>query len=148
MLWNGRVYFLSDRDGTMNLWSMAEGGGDLTQHTRHSGFDVASPSLSDGRIVYQLGADLRLFDIASGQDARSPIKLVSDFDQLRERWVKTPMEWVTERARVADRRPRRAHGARAGVRRPGAAGTHRRSDARQEGARTARDASSPTASRC
>ena len=24
-----------------------------------------------------------------------PIKLVSDFDQLRERWVKTPMEWVT-----------------------------------------------------
>jgi hypothetical protein len=33
----------------------------------------------------------RLFDIASGQDSAVPIKLVSDFDQLRERWVKTPM---------------------------------------------------------
>ncbi len=95
MLWNGRVYFLSDRDGTMNLWSMAERGGDLTQHTRHSGFDAAWPSLSGGKIVYQLGADLRLFDIASGQDGAVTITLVSDFDQLRERWVKTPMEWVT-----------------------------------------------------
>src|SRR6185312_3082651 len=26
MWWNGRVYFLSDRDGTMNLWSMDENG--------------------------------------------------------------------------------------------------------------------------
>ena len=49
MLWNGRVYFLSDRDGTMNLWSMAERGGDLKQHTRHSGFDAALPSVSEGQ---------------------------------------------------------------------------------------------------
>ena len=26
MWWNGRVYFVSDRDGTMNLWSMNESG--------------------------------------------------------------------------------------------------------------------------
>ena len=95
MLWNGRVYFLTDRDGTMNLWSMAERGGDLKQHTRHSGFDAAWPSVSDGKIAYQLGADIRLFDVSSGQDRPVPIKLVSDFDQLRERWIKTPMEWVT-----------------------------------------------------
>ena len=95
MLWNGRVYFLSDRDGTMNLWSMAERGGDLKQHTRHSGFDAAWPSVSDGKIAYQLGADVRLFDISTGQDRAVTIKLVSDFDQLRERWIKTPMEWVT-----------------------------------------------------
>nr|MCU0255022.1 hypothetical protein [Acidobacteriota bacterium] len=33
MVWNGRVYFLSDRDGTMNLWSMTGDGRDLRQHT-------------------------------------------------------------------------------------------------------------------
>jgi tricorn protease len=87
MLWTGRVYFLSDRDGTMNLWSMAERGGDLKPHTRHSGLDAAWPSLSDGKIAYQLGADVRLFDISSGQDRAVTIKLVSDFDHLRERWV-------------------------------------------------------------
>src|SRR5687767_9177269 len=58
MHWQGRVYFASDRDGTMNLWSMDEAGGDLRQHTRHAGWEVGSPALHGGRIVYQLGADL------------------------------------------------------------------------------------------
>lgn len=95
MEWNGRVYFVSDRDGTQNLWSMDGKGGDLRQHTSHRGWDVASPSLSQGRIVYQLGADLRIFDVAAGQDAPLSVRLVSDFDQMRERWVRKPMEFLT-----------------------------------------------------
>lgn len=95
MAWNGRVYFLSDRDGHMNLWSMTEAGTDVKQHTRHAGFDAQSPSLAHGRIAYQLGADLRLYDIQKNEDRAVPIRLVSDFDQMRERWVRTPMEWVT-----------------------------------------------------
>jgi tricorn protease len=94
MVWNGRIYFLSDRDGHMNVWSMTAAGADPRQHTRHDGLDAQSPSLSNGRIAYQLGADIRLFDIASGQDRAVPIRLISDFDHLRERWIKTPMEWV------------------------------------------------------
>jgi tricorn protease len=95
MVWQGRVYFVSDRDGTMNLWSMDEKGGTLSQHTFHRGWDVTSPDLSEGRIVYQLGADLRLFDVAANQDAPLPIRLVSDFDQMRETWVKKPMDFLT-----------------------------------------------------
>jgi tricorn protease len=94
MVWKDRVYFLSDRDGTMNLWSMSLSGGDPRQHTRHEGLDAQSPSLSNGRIAYQLGADIHVYDIASAQDRAVPIRLISDFDQMRERWVKTPMEWV------------------------------------------------------
>jgi tricorn protease len=93
--WSGRVYFVTDRDGTMNLWSMDETGGDLRQHTRHSGWDVREPALEGGRIVYQLGADLRLHEIASGSDRALPITLASDFDQLREKWVTKPMEYLT-----------------------------------------------------
>ncbi|HJR60139.1 MAG TPA: S41 family peptidase [Vicinamibacterales bacterium] len=95
MPWKGRLYFLSDRDGHMNVWSMAEAGGDLRQHTKHVGLDAQWPSLSNGRIAYQLGADLRIYDIERSHDRAVPIRLVSDFDQLRERWVKTPMDWVT-----------------------------------------------------
>jgi tricorn protease len=95
MLWQGRVYFLSDRDGTMNLWSMADQGGDLKQHTHHVGFDMQSPSLAAGRIAYQVGADLRLFDIGSGNDTAVPVRLISDFEHTRERWVKAPTEWIT-----------------------------------------------------
>ena len=95
MWWKGRVYFASDRDGTMNIWSMNERGGELTQHTRHSGLDVKSPALDAGRIVYQLGADIRLYDVASDRDGTLPISLATDFDQLRERWVDKPMDYLT-----------------------------------------------------
>jgi len=95
MWWNGRIYFLSDRDGTMNLWSMDENGKNLKQHTRHQGWDAKDPSLSQGRIVYQMGADLHLYDIASGADKALPIELSSDFDHLREHWIKNPLDYAT-----------------------------------------------------
>ena len=95
MFWNGRVYFLSDRDGVMNVYSMDANGHDLKEHTHHRGFDARSASLSDGRIVYQCGADLWLLDLQSGQDAIIPISLVSDFDQLRDHWVNKPLDYLT-----------------------------------------------------
>jgi tricorn protease len=95
MRWKDRLYYVTDRDGTMNVWSMSLTGGDLRQHTSHKGWDVKWASLSQGRIVYQLGADLRLFDIASKKDSMIPIRLASDFDQEREKWVKEPKEYLT-----------------------------------------------------
>jgi tricorn protease len=95
MWWGGRVYFVSDRDGTMNLWSIDEDGGDVRQHTEHSGWDLKHPSLSEGRVVYQLGADLWLYDIAGDETHQVPITLASDFDQLRETWVDDPMTYLT-----------------------------------------------------
>lgn len=95
MWWKGRLYFSSDRDGTMNIWSMAPDGSDLRQHTEHEGFDVLGPNLSEGRIVYQLGADLYVYDIARDRSQRVPIDLDSDFDDLRERWIDEPATYVT-----------------------------------------------------
>ena len=95
MWWNGRLYFLSDRDGMMNLWSMNAAGKDLRQHTKHQDFVVQNAALANGRIVYQRAGDIRLYDIASATDRAVPIDLVSDFDQLREHWIQTPMEFLT-----------------------------------------------------
>jgi tricorn protease len=95
MYWDGRVYFLSDRDGTMNVFSMDPQGHDLKQYTHHRGFDVQTASLSEGRIVYQCGADLWLLDVKSDQDAIIPITLISDFDQLRDHWVKKPLDYLS-----------------------------------------------------
>lgn len=95
MWWGGRVYFASDRSGVMNLWSMKPDGGDLRQHTQHADYEVQGTSLSRGRIAYQLGADLRMYDIASGADRIIPITLESDFDQTRERWVPKPLDYLS-----------------------------------------------------
>ncbi|MDB6073272.1 MAG: putative protease, partial [Verrucomicrobiaceae bacterium] len=93
--WQGRVYFTSDRDGVMNIWSMKPDGTDVKQHTHHKDMDVKGPSLDAGRIAYQLGADVWLHDIASGKEAVVKIALASDFDQEREHWIKKPMEYLT-----------------------------------------------------
>jgi tricorn protease len=95
MFWEGRVYFLSDRDGVMNVYSMDRNGRGLKQHTHHRSFDVQWASLSNGRIAYQYGADLWLLDLKTGQDAIINISLVSDFDQLRDHWVKVPLGYLT-----------------------------------------------------
>jgi tricorn protease len=95
MWWQGRVYFITDRDGTMNIWSMDENGQDLKQHTFHSGWDVRDADLNGGRIAYQVGADIWIYDIASGESHEVAITLASDFDQLREKWVKKPMDYLT-----------------------------------------------------
>jgi tricorn protease len=95
-MWSkGRVFFVSDRDGTMNLWSMKPDGTDLRQHTRHADYGIKNPSLGGGRIVYQNGADLWLYDIGKGTDSVIPISLTSDFDQMRERWVTKPVDHLS-----------------------------------------------------
>jgi tricorn protease len=91
----GRVYFLSDRNGVMNVWSMDPTGNGLKQESHQKGFDVESASIADGRVVYACGGDLWLLDVASGREQVIPITLVSDFDQLREHWVKHPLNFLS-----------------------------------------------------
>ncbi|MES2709316.1 MAG: S41 family peptidase [Verrucomicrobiota bacterium] len=95
MFWQGRVYFLSDRSGISNLWSMLPDGKDAQPLTRHLDFDVKWARLDQGRVVYQQGADLRLFTLNGAVDAPISITLSSDFDQTREHWVTKPMEFLT-----------------------------------------------------
>lgn len=95
MFWNKRVYFLSDRDGIMNVYSMDEDGHGVRQESHQKIFDVSSASIDDGRVVYASGADLWMLDLKTGHEQIIPITLTSDFDQLREHWVKKPSEYLT-----------------------------------------------------
>ena len=95
LIWGDRILFLSDRDGVMNLYSMDHSGHDLKLLSHQHGFDIESASVSENYVVYSCGADLWSLDLVTGKEAVTPISLVSDFDQLREHWVKKPMEYLT-----------------------------------------------------
>ena len=95
MIWKGRLYFLSDRDGTMNLWSMALAGGGLTQHTRHADYEAQARRSPAGASPTSTAPTSASTTSPSNTDRAVPIRLVSDFDQVRERWVTTPLDWVT-----------------------------------------------------
>lgn len=91
----GRLYFATDRDGIMNLWSSTLDGKDLTQLTKHADYDVVAPEMNNGRIVYQHGADIWLLNTQTGADAAVSITLASDFDQMREQWVTKPQQYIS-----------------------------------------------------
>lgn len=97
MWWQGRVYYISDENGSDNLWSMLPDGTDRRALTQHTQWDVRNAALGDGRIVYQLGADLHVLDLANGAAASPPlpITLVSDFDQQRARQVRSPLDTLS-----------------------------------------------------
>jgi Tol biopolymer transport system component len=69
-----RLFFVSDRSGAQNLWSM-DVGGDARQMTRFSNGRVLWPSMSaDGRtIVYERDFEVWKFDTASGQTSQIAI---------------------------------------------------------------------------
>jgi tricorn protease len=95
MWYQGRIYFISDRDGIKNIWSANASGGDLKQHTQHAEFDVRYANVDNGKIVYQHAADLWLLDIVSGNYHKMDIRLASDLEQLREKWVENISEYTT-----------------------------------------------------
>ncbi len=95
-----RIAFLSDRDGSVNIWSVDSRGQDLRQHSWHKGWDIRHASLDGQRVIYALGADLYTLDLSSAADSsrKLDIRLGGDFDQQRERWVKKPQDFLTHTA--------------------------------------------------
>ena len=72
MLIGGRLFFLSDHEGTGNIYSCALDGSGLRRHTDHGGFYARNPSTDGQRIVYHVAGDIWILD---GPDAEEPRKL-------------------------------------------------------------------------
>ncbi|HLV47659.1 MAG TPA: S41 family peptidase, partial [Aliidiomarina sp.] len=95
MYWQGRVYFISDADGTPNIWSVPETGGEFIQHTHYDQWQIWDASLSEGTLVYQQGADFHVLNLTNNQTAELPLALTSDFRQRQERWLTKPLNFLT-----------------------------------------------------
>ncbi len=81
-----RIFFTSERDGRMNLWSVTAKGKDLQQHTRFTDFDVRHPSSDGGtQVVFQQGADIYLYDVAKRSARKVEIELPTDRVNVRLR---------------------------------------------------------------
>jgi tricorn protease len=79
-MWIGdTIYFASDRSGTLNLYAYDTGSGDTRELTSSTRWDVRWPSDDGaGRIVYELGGELEVLDLASGQSRRLAIDVPTD----------------------------------------------------------------------
>ena len=71
-MWIGdSVVFVSDRGDHLNLYRADPATGEVVQLTDHRPLDVRWPATDHGsRVVYELGGELRIFDLANGEDRR------------------------------------------------------------------------------
>jgi tricorn protease len=64
MIIGDRLFFLSDHEGTGNIYSCALDGTDITRHTDHEGLYVRNPATDGQRIVYHVAGQLWILDPA------------------------------------------------------------------------------------
>ena len=72
MLIGGRLFFLSDHEGTGNIYSCALDGSDVRRHTDHDGMYARNPATDGLRIVYHVAGDIWILD---SPEAAEPRKL-------------------------------------------------------------------------
>src|SRR5690606_11298852 len=64
MLWQGQLVLVSDAGGNANVWSYDPVSAQLKELTTHQDFAVRSAGLGQGKVAYQLGADIQLLDLS------------------------------------------------------------------------------------
>jgi tricorn protease len=78
-MWIGdTIYFLSDRNFTVNLFSYDTATRKLAQLTHHDDFDIMSASAGPDGIVYEQAGYVHLFDPKSGQSKQLAIEAKGD----------------------------------------------------------------------
>jgi tricorn protease len=79
-MWIGdKVYFASDRDGTLNLYAVDPASDAVKQLTFQKTWDVRWPSSDhQSRIVYELNGELRVMNVQDGSDKGIAITVPTD----------------------------------------------------------------------
>jgi tricorn protease len=76
---NDTIYYISDRDWTMNVYAYDTRTKKTRKVTNHSDYDVLWPSGSGDELVYEVGGYVYRLDTGSGKEERVPIKVYGDF---------------------------------------------------------------------
>jgi tricorn protease len=79
-VWLGdTIYYISDRDWTMNVFAYDTRTKQTRKVTNHSDYDVLWPSGAGDELVYEVGGYIYRLDTKTGQEERVPIKVYGDF---------------------------------------------------------------------
>jgi tricorn protease len=76
---DNRIYFLSDRDGRMNLFSIDLTSKETKQLTTFKDFDIKFPSIGKDSIVFEQAGSIWRYDLGTGQTTLVPIEIKEDF---------------------------------------------------------------------
>lgn len=89
-----KIYFLSDRDYAMNLYSFDTQTSALEKLTSFVEFDIKYLGDGGGKLIFEYGGDLYTFDPKTKNQQKIKIEIKGDFPWLRPQW-KNASEWLT-----------------------------------------------------
>jgi tricorn protease len=82
-VWAGaKVYFLSDRNGPVSLFSYDTGSKAVEQVVENHGYDFKNVTAGPGALVYEQFGSLHLYDLATRQEHTVPITIHGDLPSL------------------------------------------------------------------
>ncbi|HLW34594.1 MAG TPA: S41 family peptidase, partial [Chthoniobacterales bacterium] len=84
---DNKIYFLSDRDGRMNLFSTDLGTKETRQLTTFKDFDIKFPSIGRQSIVFEQAGYIWRYDLKGGEARTVPIDIKEDFAIGRNAFV-------------------------------------------------------------
>ncbi|HSU92507.1 MAG TPA: protease, partial [Gemmatimonadaceae bacterium] len=86
-VWIGdMVYFLSDRDGVMNVWSYDSKSKAVAQVTKFTGMDVKTLDAGGGVLVFEQAGYVHELDPAVGREHVVDISVAGDFPWMMPEW--------------------------------------------------------------
>lgn len=80
------IYFISDRNGTANIWKFAIANQQLEQITDFTGSDVKTLAAHDGTLIYERDGLLHLYEITSKKHTQIVINIIGDFPWAETKW--------------------------------------------------------------
>jgi tricorn protease len=83
---NRLVYFMSERDYTMNIWSFNPSTKEEKQVTFHKKFDVKSLDASNDKLIYEQGGYLHVYNPSTNKTKQLNIDVKADLNFYRKKW--------------------------------------------------------------
>ncbi|NIO00733.1 MAG: protease [Candidatus Latescibacteria bacterium] len=97
MWMNNKIFFLSDRDYVMNIWSYELDAKKLKQETYFKDFDCKNLEAGGGKLIFENSGYLYIYDPAAGKPEKLSVAVRGDFPWARTHW-KTVGDQIVNRS--------------------------------------------------
>jgi len=92
-MWIGsKVYFLSDRNGPVTLFSYDPGSKKVEELIKNTGKDIINATAGPGGIVYEQFGQIHIYDIAAAKEHAVPVEIAADLTEVRPRFQNVSRE--------------------------------------------------------
>ena len=87
MWYENKIYFLSDRDRTMNLFVYDTELRETSKITDYENYDIKFPSIGDNKIIFEQAGYLFYYDIIEDETYKIPVTINNDFASTRNKII-------------------------------------------------------------